>query len=242
MSSLSVPCSRCTHLFWLCILVQAHIVSCSAIRPAHKALFFAFIMAHCDMCRGTFEIIATCRSGLTFCLPCWRYDVNECSEPLTLVDPVMEVDVLGDSGGPDGEVHGHISNGDNTEAEDTPHDVEMISQFSGSDSETDFDEAMMLGEPEPELEPENPNKEPECEDNLLYLVASALCPVLVVDSSGMSTTTELMPGEQAVSVDDSADFGSDSESAEDMAVESASGGPRGDGGCESPCEKRRRLG
>jgi hypothetical protein len=73
MSSLCLPCSRCTRLFLLCILVQAHIVSRSAIRPARKALFFVFIMAHCDMCRGTFEIIATCRSGLTFCLPCWRY-------------------------------------------------------------------------------------------------------------------------------------------------------------------------
>jgi hypothetical protein len=247
MSSLCLSCSRCTRLFLLCILVQAHIVSRSALRSAPKALFFVFIMAHCDMCRGTFEIIATCRSGLTFCMPCWRFDADDCSEPLTIVDPVIEVYVYGDSGGPDGEVHGCMS-GDNTEAEDavgaedTPHDVEMISQFSGSDSETDFDEAMMLGEPEPEVEPENPNQEPECEDNLLYLVASALCPVLVVDSSGMSTTTELMPGEQAVSVDDSADFGSDSESAEDMAVESASGGPRGDGRCEIPCEKRRRLG
>jgi hypothetical protein len=194
------------------------------------------------MCRGTFEIIATCRSGLTFCLPCWRYDVNECSEPLTLVDPVMEVDVLGDSGGPDGEVHGHISNGDNTEAEDTPHDVEMISQFSGTDSETDHEEGMMAGEPEPELEPKLPNQEPECEDNLWSLVASELCPVLVGDSSGMSSDTELMPGMAAESVDESVDFGSDTEPMEGVAVESADGGLNEEGSCEGPSDKRRRLG
>ncbi len=234
-------------MFFVVYFVQAHIVSRSAIRPARSALFFAFIMAHCDMCRGTFEIIATCRSGLTFCLPCWRYDVDDCSEPLTIVDPVMEVDVYGDSGGPDGEVHGCMS-GDNTEAEDavgaedTPHDVEMISQFSGSDSETDFDEVMMLGEPEPELEPENPNKEPECEDNLLYLVASALCPVLVGDSSGMSSDTELMPGMAAESVDESVDLGSDIEPMEGVAVESADGGLNEEGSCEGPNDKRRRLG
>ena len=247
MSSLCLSCSRCTRLFLLCILVQAHIVSRSALRSAPKALFFVFIMAHCDMCRGTFEIIATCRSGLTFCLPCWRYDVSECSEPLTIVDLVMQVDVLGDSGGPDGEVHGCMS-GDNTEAEDavgaedTPHDVEMISQFSGSDSETDFDEVMMLGEPEPELEPKLPNREPECEDNLWSLVASELCPVLVGDSSGMSSDTELMPGMAAESVDESVDFGSDTEPMEGVAVESADGGLNEEGSREGSNEKRRRLG
>ncbi len=73
--------------------------------------------------------------------------MDECSEPLTAVDPVMEVDVLGHSGGPDGEVHGHISDDDATEAGDTPHDIEMISQFSVTDSVSDHYLFIMLVEP-----------------------------------------------------------------------------------------------
>ncbi len=167
--------------------------------------------------------------------------MDECSEPLTAVDPVMEVDVLGHSGGPDGEVHGHISDDDATEAGDTPHDIEMISQFSDTDSETDHEEGMMLGEPEPELEPKLPNQEPECEDNVCSLKAYELRPVLVGDSSGMSSDTELMPGTAAGSVDESVDFGSDTDLMEDVAVGSADGGLNEEGSCEGPSEKRRRL-
>ena len=97
-------------------------------------------------------MIATCSSGLNVCLPCWRYDVDECDVPFTTEDKVMDVKMLGDADGPDGEIHGHISSNEYSEHEATDIDV---SDDDSSDTlpDTDHEPGMLVFEPEVELEP-----------------------------------------------------------------------------------------
>jgi hypothetical protein len=198
-------------------------------------------MAHCDVCRGTFEIIATCSSGLTLCLPCWRYDVDECDHSLTAQDNVVEVKVLGEANGPDGEVHGHISSNEYSEHEATDIDV---SDDDSSDTfpDTDHEPAMMVCEPEVELEPDLLMQEPEGEDDLWCLAPSG-CPFIIVeDSSNMTSDTEPMPGMGSGSDDDDVHMGSDIELVPAMADVSLDGETSEESGCESASPKRQRLG
>jgi hypothetical protein len=216
-------------------------VSRFSIRLTRRALLLAFKMAHCDICRGTFEIIATCSSGLNVCLPCWRFDVDGCEDPFTTEDNVVEVKILGDADGPDGEIHGHISSNEYSEHEATDIDV---SDDDSSDTlpDTDHEPAMMVCEPEVELEPDLPMQEPEGEDDLWCLAPSG-CPFIIVeDSSTMTSDTESFAGMGDASDDDDANMISDTELVPAMYAISLDGETSEESGCEGTSPKRQRLG
>jgi hypothetical protein len=198
-------------------------------------------MAHCDICRGTFEIIATCSSGLTLCLPCWRHDVDECVPPLTVVDHVVGIQVLGEANGPDGEVHGHLSPNEYSEHELTDVDVSDVDSTDAF-SDTDHEPGMMVCEPDVEPEPNVPLPEPEGEDCLWSLLPPSVgSPVIVCDSPDMTSDTELMQGVAGESDDCSVHMGSDTELVPVIAGESVEADMSDESGCESPSLKRQRL-
>jgi hypothetical protein len=198
-------------------------------------------MARCEICRGTFEIIATCASGLNVCLPCWRYDVDECEDPFTTVDNVVDVKMLGDADGPDGEIHGHISSNDYSQHEATDTDV---SDDASSDisSDSDHEPGMMVCEPEVELEPDCPMQEPECEDDIWCLSPSVRSIISVGNSSNSTSDTEPMPSMGGAFGDDDVNMDSDVELVPAMADIFLNGETSEESGCESSSPKRQRIG
>jgi hypothetical protein len=210
-------------------------------RLTRRALLPAFKMARCDMCRGTFEMIATCSSGLNVCLPCWRYDVDECDEPFTTEDKVMDVKMLGDADGPDGEIHGHISSNEYSDHEATEVDVSDDESFDTL-SDTDHEPAMLVCEPEVELEPNLAMQEPEGEDDLWCLAHSGQPVIISEDSSETMSDTEPMSGIGGESDGSDANMSSDIELVPSMIAVSLDDDSTEESGCECGESKRRRTG